>query len=162
MYNRNYDIPTSCVRYSNIYGYGQSPNNPYCGVLGKFVHNALTNKKLNIFGDGEQTRDYTFIDDAIDATILAAIHPRALGDLFNVGTSVETSVNNLVDIISSNIKNLEIEYIQERDIDNIRRRAIDIQKIHQALTWSPKFNIKQGIKKTLDWYKKHLRSSTYL
>jgi len=156
IYNKNYEIATSSVRYSNVYGYGQSPRNPYCGVLGKFVHNALTNEALSVFGDGEQTRDYTFISDAIDATILAAVHPKALGDVFNVGTGVETSVNELAEIIANHVGNVEVLNVPERDIDNIRRRSIDIEKIHQRLGWSPKVNIKKGIEKTLEWYKNTL------
>jgi len=153
IYNRNYNIPVAVVRYSNVYGYGQSPRNPYCGVLGKFVHNALTGQPLSIFGDGEQTRDYTFITDATDATILSAVHPMAYGDVFNVGTSVETSVNRLVQLISAYIPGCTVLNVQERDIDNIRRRMIDIEKIHQRLGWTPKVGMQKGIERTLDWYK---------
>lgn len=153
MYCRNYDIPVSVVRYSNVYGYGQTPRNPYAGVLGIFVHNALIGKPLKIFGDGEQTRDYTFIDDAVSATILAAVHPRAYGDIFNVGTTVETSVKKLVKVISEIVGDVKVENVPERDIDNIRRRSIDISKIHKNLGWSPKFGIERGIKETIEWYK---------
>lgn len=153
IYNKAYDIPTSSVRYSNVYGFGQSPRNPYCGVLGKFVHNALTGQHLAIFGDGEQTRDYTFITDAVSATILSAVHPKAIGDVFNVGTGTETSVNTLADLINKKVGNLSIENVAERDIDNIRRRSIDIEKIHQRLGWSPKINMQKGIDLTIDWYK---------
>ena len=156
IYNKTYDIPTSSVRYSNVYGYGQSPQNPYCGVLGKFVHNALTGQKLSIFGDGEQTRDYTFITDAVNATILCAVHPKAVGDVFNVGTGTETSVNTLTKLISEKVGNQTIENIPERDIDNIRRRSIGIEKIHQSLGWSPKINMQKGIELTIDWYKSTL------
>ena len=153
MYCRNYDIPVAVVRYSNVYGYGQTPRNPYAGVLGKFIHNALTNQLLKIFGDGEQTRDYTFITDAVDATILVAVHPRAYGDIFNIGTSVETSVNKLVEIISEFVENIKVENIPERDIDNIRRRSVGISKIHKNLAWAPQYDIKRGIKETIEWYK---------
>ena len=156
IYNRNYDIPVSVVRYSNVYGYGQSPRNPYCGVLGKFVHNSLTSQPLSIFGDGEQTRDYTFITDAVDATILAAVHPMAFGDIFNIGTSVETSVNKLVQLITQYVPGCEVRNVPERDIDNIRRRMIDIEKIHQRLGWAPKVGIQKGIELTIDWYKSTL------
>lgn len=154
VYFRNYGLPVSIVRYSNVYGYGQTPKNPYCGVLGKFVHNALDNKPLVIFGDGEQTRDYTFITDAIEATILAAIHPMAVGEVFNIGTSTETSVNKLAEIIEEIIPEISINYLSERDIDNVRRRSIDIEKIHQKLGWTPKINIRSGISKTIEWYRK--------
>ena len=153
IYNKNYDLATASVRYSNVYGYGQSPRNPYCGVLGKFVHNALVQQPLSVFGDGEQTRDYTFITDAIEATILAAVHPKALGDVFNVGTGVETSVNELAEIIANHVGTVQILNVAERDIDNIRRRSIDIEKIHQRLGWSPRTSIKKGIEATMNWYK---------
>jgi UDP-glucose 4-epimerase len=153
IYNRNYGVPVSVVRYSNVYGYGQSPRNPYCGVLGKFIHNALTNQPLSIFGDGEQTRDYTFITDAVDATILSAVHPMAYGDLFNVGTGIETSVNKLVQLITEYVADCEVLNVAERDIDNIRRRMIDIEKIHQRLGWAPRIGIQKGLQLTMDWYK---------
>jgi len=156
IYNRNYNIPVSVVRYSNVYGFGQSPRNPYCGVLGKFVHNALTGQPLSIFGDGEQTRDYTFITDAVDATILSAVHPMAYGDVYNVGTSVETSVNKLVQLIAAYVPGCEVVNVAERDIDNIRRRMIDIEKIHQRLGWVPKVGMQKGIQLTIDWYKSTL------
>ena len=157
IYNRNYNIPASVVRYSNVYGFGQSPLNPYCGVLGKFIHNALTKEPLMIFGDGEQTRDYTFISDAVNATILAAVHPLAYGDVFNVGTCVETSVNKLVELIAEKIPNCRVINVPERDIDNIRRRMIDIEKIHQRLGWAPETGMARGIELTLDWYRDKLK-----
>ena len=156
IYNRNYNVPVSVVRYSNVYGYGQSPLNPYCGVLGKFIHNALANESLKIFGDGEQTRDYTFVTDTVDATILAAVHPGAYGDVFNVGTCVETSVNKLVELIMKYVPGCAVENIPERDIDNIRRRMIDIEKIHQCLGWTPVTGMQKGIGLTIDWYKSTL------
>ncbi len=159
IYNKQYDISTSSVRYSNVYGNGQSPTNPYCGVLGIFVHNALTNQPLTVIGDGEQTRDYTFIQDAVDATILSAVHPKAIGEVFNVGTSTETSVNQLAEIIKHHIPSVEIKNIPERDIDNIRKRSVAIEKIHQYLGWSPQFNLKNGIKQTIEWYQSFLNNN---
>lgn len=156
IYGTNYDIPIGCVRYSNVYGVGQTPTNPYCGVLGKFIHNALTNQALTVIGDGEQTRDYTYIDDAVDATILSAVHPRALGEVFNVGTSIETSVNDLAEIIAHLNPEIAVVSVPERDIDNIRRRSVDIENIHRSLGWAPQWNMKKGIEKTYTWYKDFL------
>lgn len=159
MYSRNYDISTSVVRYSNVYGYGQTPLNPYCGVLGKFIHKSLNDEPLAVIGDGEQTRDYTFIDDAVNATILAAVHPRAYGDVFNIGTTIETSVNDLVKIIREVLPDVKVESVPERDIDNIRRRSIDITKIHNNLGWSPMVNVRTGVYRTMEWYKNELLSN---
>lgn len=153
MYNTLYDLPTTSLRYSNVYGYGQTPRNPYCGVIGKFIHNALTNKALTIVGDGQQTRDYTFVTDAVEATLLAAVHPKAIGEVYNVGTGVETSVNRVAQLICENIPDVKTERLPERDIDNIRRRFVDIDLIHKRLGWTPKVSIEEGIKKTIEWYR---------
>ena len=83
-----YGVPTVCVRYSNVYGPGQTTQNPYCGVIGKFFDAAEAGRPLTIHGDGEQTRDYTYVDDAVEGTLLAAAAPQALGDVFNIGTGV--------------------------------------------------------------------------
>jgi UDP-glucose 4-epimerase len=156
IYNSQYGLPTSVVRYSNVYGYWQTPKNPYCGVLGKFIHNALLDKPCSIIGDGEQTRDYTFVTDAIKATLLAATHPRAIGESFNIGTGRETSVNQLVEILKTLKSDISIEHLPERDIDNIRRRVIDAETIHTKLGWAPEVDIKRGLEETFNWYKKNL------
>ena len=157
IYSTNYDIPVGCVRYSNVYGIGQTPTNPYCGVLGKFIHNALTNQALTVIGDGEQTRDYTYIEDALNATILSATHPKALAEVFNVGTSIETSVNELAELIKQLKPTIQIIEVPERDIDNIRRRSVDISSIHHALGWAPQWNMKKGIEATYKWYETFLK-----
>jgi UDP-glucose 4-epimerase len=120
----NFGVPVSVVRYSNVFGIGQRPDNPYCGVIGKFFASAMEGKPLQIHGDGAQTRDYTYIDDAVDATLLAAIRPRAEGEMFNVGTGIETSVNDLAVKIGEAVGvEVDIVHIDRRDIDNIRRRG---------------------------------------
>jgi UDP-glucose 4-epimerase len=159
IYSSNYDIPVGCVRYSNVYGIGQTPTNPYCGVLGKFIHNSLTNQPLTIIGDGEQTRDYTYIDDAVNATLLSAVHPKALGEVFNVGTSIETSVNTLASLIQEINPSATVVEVPERDIDNIRRRSVDIENIHRTLGWAPEWNIKKGIQTTYRWYRAFLETN---
>jgi UDP-glucose 4-epimerase len=152
IYNKQYGISTSSVRYSNIFGYGQTPNNPYCGVMGKFIHNALTGKPLGIIGDGQQTRDYTFITDAIDATILAAVHHHADGEVFNIGTGIEASVNNIAELIQEIIPDVKIEHLPPRDIDNIRRRVMDIRFIQDKLGWEPVVELREGLSRTIKWY----------
>lgn len=162
IYNKQYGIPTSSVRYSNVYGYGQSPRNPYCGVMGRFIHNALTGQSLGIIGDGQQTRDYTFITDAVDATILAAIHAHADGEIFNIGTGVEASVNEIAQYIEELAPEVTIENFPPRDIDNIRRRVMDISLIQDKLGWEPVVGIKEGIKKTMEWYDAFLKNQENL
>jgi UDP-glucose 4-epimerase len=151
LYHTAYDVPTVCVRYSNVFGPGQTTRNPYCGVVGKFLDAALAGRTIEIHGDGEQTRDYTYVSDAVEATVMAAASPKAIGDLFNIGTGVETSVNTLAAEINALFGNRsEIRHIDRRDIDNIRRRALNPEKIRLRLGWVPQVGIRDGLRRTVE------------
>jgi UDP-glucose 4-epimerase len=154
----NYGLPVSVVRYSNVFGVGQRPDNPYCGVVAKFFAAAIEGKPLQIHGDGEQTRDYTYIDDAVDATLLAAIRPRAEGEVFNIGTGIETSVNVLAEKVGTAVGfDVDIVHIDRRDIDNIRRRVVNIEKARRMLRWAPQVTLADGLARTAAW----MRSSSF-
>ena len=149
----SYGVAVSCVRYSNIYGPGQRPDNPYCGVVSKFLAAAYAGQPLSIHGDGEQTRDFTFIDDAVDATLLAAVQPRAEGDVFNVGTGIETSINQLALVVGrATDQPVSTVNIDRRDIDNIRRRVVNIEKARRMLRWSPQTTLERGMRATAEWF----------
>jgi len=151
-----FNVPVAVVRYSNVYGFNQLPQNPYCGVIGKFIDRSLKAEPVLIHGDGEQTRDYTFVSDAVEATVQAAINPRAIGQVYNIGTGVETSVKHLAEtIIELSGGKSVIEYVDKRDIDNIRKRYLNIDKIRHELKFSPFTRIENGLKDTIDWYKKY-------
>jgi UDP-glucose 4-epimerase len=151
----SYGLPTACVRYSNVYGPGQRPDNPYCGVVSKFLVDAHAGRPLSIHGDGEQTRDYTYIDDAVEATLLAAIRPRAEGEVFNVGTGIEVSVNALARSVGRALdKRIELNYVDRRDIDNIRRRVVNIEKARRMLRWAPQVTLNVGLDRTVEWFLK--------
>jgi UDP-glucose 4-epimerase len=148
----SYGVPVTCVRYSNIYGPLQRAENPYCGVVAKFFASALANKTPVIHGDGEQTRDYTFIGDAVEATLRAGMTARAEGQVYNVGTGRETSVNDLAsNIIRITGKDLRPHHVDRRDIDNIRRRVLNIEKARRELRWVPEMNLENGLRATHDW-----------
>ncbi|MBI3747848.1 MAG: NAD-dependent epimerase/dehydratase family protein [Chloroflexi bacterium] len=149
----SYGLPTACVRYSNVYGPGQRPDNPYCGVVSKFLADVHAGRPVSIHGDGEQTRDYTFVDDAVEATLLAAIHPRAEGEVFNVGTGIETSVSTLAREIGVALgKPVDVRHIDRRDIDNIRRRVVNIEKARRMLRWTPQVTLDRGLAATAAWF----------
>jgi len=148
----SYGVPVAVVRYSNVYGPGQRPDNPYCGVVSKFFAAAWAGEPIQVHGDGEQTRDYTFVDDAVAATLMAAIHPRAEGEVFNVGTGIETSVNALAaGIAAAAGRKVEVQHVDRRDIDNIRRRVVNIEKIRRMLRWVPQVTLERGLAETAEW-----------
>ena len=148
----SYGVSTSVVRYSNVYGTMQRIDNPYCGVVAKFFAAAMLGESPRIHGDGEQTRDYTHIDDVVEATLLAAVSPKADGQAYNVGTGRETTVNQLarliIDIAGSRA---EPVYVDRRDIDNIRRRVVNIERIRRELRWVPSITIEKGLQRTYEW-----------
>jgi UDP-glucose 4-epimerase len=149
-----HELPVAIVRYSNVYGYNQDPVNPYCGVISKFVLSALNGQPLSVHGDGEQTRDFTFVDDACMATIMAALNPKSVGEEYNIGTGVETSVNRLASkIVRLTDSTSTIVHVDRRDIDNIRRRVVNIEKTRQHLRYFPQYTLSDGLAKTIDWLK---------
>lgn len=152
----SFGLPTTAVRYSNIYGPGQDPGNPYCGVVAKFAEALFANRAPMIHGDGNQTRDFTYIDDAVDATILAALSERALGEVFNVGTGMETSVNQLAAVLTRLIgASVTPAHSDRRDVDNIRRRVVNIEKTRRALRWVPEVTLEEGLRRTVEWQRHH-------
>jgi UDP-glucose 4-epimerase len=150
-----FNLPITVLRYSNVYGPNQLPANPYCGVIGKLIPAAIAGEPLRIHGFGEQTRDYTFIDDAVNATIAAAMNTEAVGEDYNIGTGDETSVNELANTILEITKSKSlIQYIDNRDIDNISRRSINISKAKRDLHYLPQHTIAQGLQETVNWFLK--------
>ena len=142
------------LRYSNIYGPRQTSTGEG-GVIAIFINKILSGKKLIIYGDGNQTRDFLYVDDAVSAAIKALKAPS--GSIYNIGTNKEISINNLLKLLSL-ILNKKIEPIfqplREGEIINSR---VDYSKIKKELDWQPKYELKSGVKKTIKWFKK-LRS----
>ncbi|MFL6213636.1 MAG: NAD-dependent epimerase/dehydratase family protein [Blastocatellia bacterium] len=153
----SYGLSVAAVRYSNVYGTRQRPDNPYCGVIAKFFESAMSNEAPRIHGDGEQTRDFTYIDDVVEATMLAGISSKAEGQVYNVGTGRETTINQLARMILR-ITGAEAEpaYVDRRDIDNIRRRVVNIEKIRRELRWVPSVIIEEGLRRTYQWLKENI------
>lgn len=156
----SYLIPTSVVRYSNIYGPKQRPENPYCGVISKFFDEVSKGQSPSIHGDGEQTRDFTYVSDAVEATILAALSEKSIGRVYNVGTGIETTINQLAQkIIMLYGKDIKPVHIDRRDIDNIRRRVLNIERIRRELRWIPKVVLDEGLQKTKLWFETQYQKS---
>jgi len=151
-FHESYGVPAAAVRYSNIYGPGQDPANPYCGVVAKFVESLFAGEPPLIHGDGNQTRDFTYIDEAVEATLLAGASDRAVGEVFNVGTGVETRVNELAAALIR-ILGMAVtpQHKDRRDVDNIRRRVVNIEKSRRTLRWVPEVTLEEGLRRTVEW-----------
>ncbi|TDL32674.1 NAD-dependent epimerase/dehydratase family protein [Jeotgalibacillus sp. S-D1] len=155
VYFNMYQMPVTTLRFSNVYGPGQLISNPYCGVVAKFFDSAKNGLPYQIFGDGKQTRDFTYVEDAIDATILTAVSDAALGQKYNVGTGKETNILQLASSIKqvTGTQALTNDFYPERNVDVVQRRSMKTAKIKQELNWINKHTLTEGLEKTKQWLK---------
>ncbi len=146
-----YGLPVAIARYFNVYGPGEIPGR-YRNVIPNFIWWAFHNKPLPITGTGEETRDFTFVDDIVDGTLRLGVTQKAVGEAFNLASQEETKIidiANMVNEITGN--NGGIELVARRDWDKITRRMASIEKSRKVLGYEPKTKIRDGIKKVYDW-----------
>ena len=152
-FGRCYGLENVCLRYFNIFGPRQDPSSPYSGVLAKFCTAFLEDTQPVIFGDGEQTRDFTYVENAVQANLLACEAPSASGKVFNIGVGERFSLNQTVALLNKiSSKNLEVKYDPPRDGD-IRDSQADISQAREFLGYDPQVGFEEGLRRTFEWYR---------
>jgi len=152
-FGRCYGLENVALRYFNIFGPRQDPSSPYSGVLAKYCTSFLEETQPVVFGDGEQTRDFTYVENAVQANILACEAPNVSGKVFNVGTGGRTSLNQVLKALGQISGNrLEAKYEPPRDGD-IRDSQADISEAREYLGYDPQVMFEEGLQKTFDWYR---------
>jgi UDP-glucose 4-epimerase len=147
-----FQLPTVALRYFNVYGPRQDPSSEYAAVIPKFIKNVLDNTPPIVYGDGEQTRDFTFINDVIQANLLAA-KSKATG-VFNTAGGKRISINDLAKTVMLLCnKKMDIIYEDARPGD-IKHSLADDSKAKNTFGFIPKYDIKKGLKETIPWYQK--------
>ena len=148
------NIPAVALRYQNVYGPGQSLSNPYTGILSIFSTRLLNGNDIDIYEDGQESRDFVFIDDVISATILALEKKEANHQIFNVGSGVATSVNEVANLLKSLYNSdVKISVSGKYRLGDIRHNYADFSKIKNALGFSPKYDFQKGISEFVEWVK---------
>src|SRR5277367_5101760 len=153
---RCYGLETISLRYFNIFGPRQDPSSPYSGVLARFIMQMLRGEQPTIFGDGEQSRDFTYIDNVVEANLLACTAPadQAAGQVFNTATGRRITLNQTFKALQSLTSySGQPKYEVERGGD-IKHSLADITKAQSALGYSPKIDFEEGLRRTVEWYKK--------
>src|SRR5947209_11084240 len=151
-FGRCYGLDNVSLRYFNIFGPRQDPSSPYSGVLAKFCSAFLEDTAPVIFGDGEQTRDFTYVENAVQANLLACEAPSASGKVFNVGVGGRFSLNQTVALLNKiSGKSLDPKYEPGRDGD-IRDSQADISEACEFLGYDPPVAFEEGLRRTFDWY----------
>jgi nucleoside-diphosphate-sugar epimerase len=149
---RCYGLETVSLRYFNVYGPQQDPYSDYAAVIPSFTSRLLSGQPGQIQGDGEQSRDFTYISDCLQATIKAMTAGPAPGNVYNVACGRQATINELYQIICRTLDvNLEPEYTEEREGD-VRHSLADIDTAVSDLGYSPEYNLEQGLQASLPWY----------
>ena len=152
-FGRCYGLDNVSLRYFNIFGPRQDPSSPYSGVLAKFCTAFLEDTSPVIFGDGEQTRDFTYVENAVQANLLACESPNASGKVFNVGVGGRFSLNETIALLNKvSGKNLQAKYEAPRDGD-IRDSQADISQAREYLGYEPQVAFEEGLRRTFEWYR---------
>lgn len=145
-------IAPVAFRYQNVYGPGQSLKNPYTGILSIFSTQIKNDNGINIFEDGKETRDFVFIDDVVDATILGIEKEEANGEVFNVGTGVPTDVITVANGLIKNYgQEVSVSISGNYRLGDIRHNYADLTKIKSTLGFEPKFSFDQGLEEFTKW-----------
>ena len=159
-FNRHYGIDTIGLRYFNVFGRRQRKDGAYAAVIPTWIMALLRKEQVKIFGDGDTSRDFCYIDNVIQANLLAAFtdNEKAFNQVFNVAVSDETSLNELFELISMSIKRLDasIEISppihQDFRAGDMRHSRADITKAKELLNYNPSHKIAEGIDETVSWY----------
>lgn len=152
VFARCYELEIVSLRYFNIFGPRQNPNSPYSGVLSRFATAFLNGHQPIVYGDGEQTRDFTYVDNAVCANLLACDAPKVSGRMFNIGTGRRISLNQVLmhfERISG--KKLQPKYEPSREGD-IRDSLADIRRARESLGYEPAVLFEEGLERTYAWY----------
>jgi len=161
VFYKTYGFTSIGLRYFNVFGKRQTPKSTYAAVIPKWIDAIINNNQIFINGDGETSRDFCYIDNAVQANILAATSNshKALGNVFNIAVGERTSLNSLYKLLQeliaskSKYKHLNITYRDFREGD-VRHSQADISKAKKLLGYKPSHNLKAGLKETVNWYYK--------
>jgi nucleoside-diphosphate-sugar epimerase len=153
MFTALYGLETVTIRYFNVFGPRQDPSSPYSGVISVFARALLENKAPTIYGDGEQTRDFTYVANVVDGVLRAVKAPDAAGQVVNVATGSSISLNRLFASMRELLgSHLEVAYGPLRNGD-VKDSLADITRARTLLGYEPLVPFEAGLKKTIDWYR---------
>ncbi len=152
-FGHSYGLENASVRYFNVFGPRQDPTSPYSGVLSRFMLAVIEGQQPVIFGDGEQSRDFTYVENVVDETLRACEAPGASGMVFNGGTGARITLNEVLKLLGKITgKKIEAKYVPPRTGD-IRDSQADISLARKVLGYEPRVLFEEGLQRTWAWYK---------
>lgn len=152
IFSQIYDMPTICLRYFNVFGPRQDPDSQYAAVVPSFITKILQGESPIIFGDGEQSRDFTYVTNVVDGNLLAVEAQDISGEIINLACGENTSVNFLFESVRQILqKDIKPKYDEPRAGD-VRHSFADIAKAEKMIKFTPRIALVEGLKKTIHWY----------
>jgi len=156
MFTTLYGFDTVTIRYFNVFGPRQDPSSPYSGVISLFISALCDGRRPTIYGDGEQTRDFTYVTNVVDGVLRACHAPGASGEVINVATAGRISLNQLFAIVKREVgSSLEPNYSNPRAGD-VRHSQADISKAQRLLGYTPIVSFEDGLGRTVTWYRESM------
>jgi nucleoside-diphosphate-sugar epimerase len=154
VFTRCYDLETVSLRYFNVFGPRQDPGSEYSGVVSRFISALLSNERPVIYGDGEQSRDFTYIDNVVSANLKAASAKDASGKVINVANGERITLNELLAELKdlTGKQDVTAEYLEPR-VGDVRHSLADITLARQLLEYESKVGLREGLQRTIDWWK---------
>src|SRR6266853_6212012 len=155
VFSRVYGLDTVSLRYFNVFGPRQDPGSQYSGVISRFIDAALNAKQPTIYGDGEQSRDFTYIANVVDANLKADESDSAVGQVINIANGERVTINEVFEMVKklTGRANLEAEYAPPRTGD-VRDSLADLSLARSLLGYTPQVGLEEGLRSTIDWWTK--------
>jgi nucleoside-diphosphate-sugar epimerase len=160
MFTQLYGLETVTIRYFNVFGPRQDPSSPYSGVISLFIRALVEGRPPTIYGDGGQTRDFTYVANVVDGVLRACTAPDASGEVINVATGGRISLNDLFGALKA-LTGATVEPIYaETRTGDVRDSQADISKAHRLLGYKPIVALEQGLEQTVAWFRKTQMSTS--
>ena len=152
LYYELYGLETISLRYFNVFGPGQDPHSEYSAVIPKFINCLLNNQPITIYGDGEQSRDFTFVENVVHANMLALNAAAAGGEMCNVGCGERISLNRLVVLLETEIGRKARVIRVEPRLGDVRHSLADVDRARAVFNYQPKIGVEEGLRRTVASY----------
>ncbi|HEX8146608.1 MAG TPA: SDR family oxidoreductase [Pyrinomonadaceae bacterium] len=155
VWSRVYGFETVCLRYFNVFGPRQDPSSQYSGVISRFISALASGGRPVIYGDGEQSRDFTYVSNVVDGNLRAAESRQAVGHVVNLATGRQTTLNELLEVLKklTGRADVEAEYREAR-VGDVRHSLADITRAREWLGYEPQVGLEEGLRHTLEWWRR--------
>ena len=154
VFSRVYGLETVSLRYFNVFGPRQDPGSQYSGVVSRFISSLCSGERPVIFGDGEQSRDFTYIDNVVSANLKAATSSQAIGKVINIATGERITLNQLLSELKELIGKPDVAVdFREPRVGDVRHSLADITRARELLGYAPTVGLREGLEKTIEWWK---------